>query len=76
MKKALVLLYNKAKEENLDFTFVGNIHDEYQTQVLEEHSERFGELAVEAIVDAGIALDMYCPLDGESKIGDSWYECH
>jgi DNA polymerase I-like protein with 3'-5' exonuclease and polymerase domains len=76
MKKALVLLYNKAKGENLDFTFVGNIHDEYQTQVLEDHSERFGELAVEAIVDAGIALDMYCPLDGESKIGDNWYECH
>ena len=76
MKKALVLLYNNAKEEKLDFTFVGNIHDEYQTQVLEAHSERFGVLAVEAIINAGVALNMNCPLDGESKIGNNWYECH
>lgn len=76
MKKALVLLYASASKENLDFTFVGNIHDEYQTQVLEKHSERFGVLAVEAIVNAGLALNMNCPLDGESKIGNNWYECH
>jgi len=76
MKQALVLLYRAAKEENLDFTFVGNIHDEYQTQVLEAHSERFGVLAVEAIINAGIELKMNCPLDGESKIGNNWYECH
>jgi len=76
MKKALVLLYASARKENLDFTFVGNIHDEYQTQVLEKHSERFGVLAVEAIVNAGLALNMNCPLDGESKIGNNWYECH
>jgi len=76
MKQALVLLYAAAKEEKLDFTFVGNIHDEYQTQVLEEHSERFGVLAVEAIINAGIVLKMNCPLDGESKIGNNWYECH
>tara|TARA_R110000796_G_scaffold33223_2_gene86408 strand:- start:12230 stop:13963 length:1734 start_codon:yes stop_codon:yes gene_type:complete len=76
MKKALVLLYASASKENLDFTFVGNIHDEYQTQVLEKHSERFGILAVEAIVNAGLALNMNCPLDGESKIGNNWYECH
>jgi len=76
MKKALVLLYTSASKENLDFTFVGNIHDEYQTQVLEKHSERFGVLAVEAIVNAGLALNMNCPLDGESKIGNNWYECH
>jgi DNA polymerase-1 len=76
MKKALVLLYDSASKEKLDFTFVGNIHDEYQTQVLEEHSERFGVLAVEAIINAGLALNMNCPLDGESKIGNNWYECH
>ncbi len=74
MKKALVLLYASASKENLDFTFVGNIHDEYQTQVLEKHAERFGVLAVEAIVNAGLALNMNCPLDGESKIGNNWYE--
>lgn len=76
MKKALVLLEKSAIKENLDFTFVGNIHDEYQTEVLEEHAERFGELAVQAIINAGIELKMNCPLDGESKIGDNWYECH
>jgi len=76
MKQALVLLYAAAKKEKLDFKFVGNIHDEYQTQVLEEHSERFGVLAVEAIINAGVELKMNCPLDGESKIGNNWYDCH
>ena len=76
MKQALVLLYASAKKEKLDFKFVGNIHDEYQTQVLEEHSERFGVLAVQAIINAGVELKMNCPLDGESKIGNNWYECH
>ena len=76
MKQALVLLYAAANKEKLDFKFGGNIHDEYQTQVLEEHSERFGVLAVEAIINAGVVLKMNCPLDGESKIGNNWYDCH
>lgn len=76
MKKALVLLYEDAKKENLDFKLIGNIHDEIQTQVIEKDAVRFGELAVRAMVNAGIELNMNCPLDGEAKIGSNWYETH
>jgi len=76
MKKALTILNNNAIIEGLDFRFVGNVHDEYQTEVLDEHSERFGVLAVDAIREAGQAFELRCPLDGEYKIGNDWAETH
>ena len=76
MKKALVLLDMNAKEEGLDYKFVANIHDEWQVEVRNEHAEDFGMLAVQAIKDAGFYFNMYCPLDGEYKIGVDWSETH
>jgi len=76
MKKALALVYKYSKEENLDFKLVLNIHDEWQCEVKEEDSIRFGELSVKAIKDAGDYFNFRCPLDGEYKIGDSWYDTH
>jgi hypothetical protein len=35
-----------------------------------------GTLGVEAIFKAGEHFKMRCPLDGEFKIGESWYETH
>ena len=32
--------------------------------------------AVECIKDAGLKLNLRCPLDGEYKIGDTWAETH
>ena len=62
--------------ECLDYRFVGNIHDEFQSEVLSDHAERFGELAVESIREAGDYYDLRCPLDAESKIGNNWAETH
>ncbi len=76
MKKALVILDQQAKERNLDYKFVGNIHDEFQTEVAEEHADECGKLAVNAIIEAGVQLNMKCPLDGEYKIGTDWSETH
>ena len=55
---------------------MGNIHDEYQTEVLKEHAERFGVLAVDAIKQAGQEFEMRCPLDGEYKVVLTWSETH
>ena len=30
----------------------------------------------QAIKDAGVSFDLNCPLDGEYKVGGSWYETH
>jgi DNA polymerase I-like protein with 3'-5' exonuclease and polymerase domains len=76
MKIALVMLDTLAKEEKLDYHFVANVHDEWQVEVSDKDSERFGELGVKAIQEAGKYLKLRCPLDGEYKIGDSWDATH
>ena len=76
MKRALVLLDTRAKELNLDYKFVANIHDEWQVEVKAEHAEEFGQLGVQALIDAGEYYKMVCPLDGEYKMGEDWSETH
>ena len=76
MKKALMLLNDKATKEKLDFKFVANVHDEWQVEVVEKDVETFGSLAVQAIKDAGDYFNMECPLDAEYKVGDNWSETH
>jgi DNA polymerase I len=76
MKKALVLLDDAAKELGFDYKFLGNIHDEIQTEVDEQQAEDFGKLAVSCIVQAGQQFGLRCPLDGEYKIGNNWSETH
>ncbi len=76
MKKALVILDKYAKEWELDYKFIGNIHDEVQTEVREAHADKFGWLGVECLKAAGIEFGLRCPLDGEYKIGTTWAETH
>ena len=76
MKKALMLLNDKATKEKLDFKFVANVHDEWQVEVVEKDVENFGSLAVQAIKDAGEYFNMECPLDAKYKAGDNWSETH
>ena len=76
MKKALCLLENKLKLNTINYKFVANIHDEWQIEVQESQSEFVGQSAVESIIQAGEHFNLRCPLDGEYKIGDSWYETH
>ena len=76
MKRALVLLDAYAKSYNIDYRFVGNIHDEIQTEVIEEKAGLFGSLAVGSIIEAGTYYEMNCPLDAEYKVGDTWAETH
>ena len=76
MKKSLTLLDEYAKIYNIDYKFVGNIHDEFQAEVREDQAEKFGWLAVECIKAAGIKLNLRCPLDGEYKVGKTWAETH
>tara|TARA_R110002111_G_scaffold115042_2_gene175986 strand:- start:475 stop:2208 length:1734 start_codon:yes stop_codon:yes gene_type:complete len=76
MKKALVILEDNIRLNNLDAKFVANIHDEWQIQVIETQADFVGRLGVEALEKAGDHYKMRCPLTGEYKIGDSWYETH
>ena len=76
MKRALVLLDDYATQHGIDYRFVGNVHDEIQSEVVTEQAEKYGWLAVECIKAAGISFELRCPLDGEYQIGDTWAETH
>lgn len=76
MKKALVLLDDYATQHKIDYKFIGNVHDEIQSEVATEQAEKFGWLAVECIKAAGISFELRCPLDGEYKVGSTWSETH
>jgi DNA polymerase I-like protein with 3'-5' exonuclease and polymerase domains len=76
MKKALALLDEYATKWKLKYHFVGNIHDEIQTEVEQEKAEVFGRLACSCIEAAGLHFNLNCPLEGEYKVGYSWAETH
>ena len=76
MKKALVLLDDYASQHKIDYKFIGNIHDEIQSEVVTEQAEKYGWLAVECLKASGISFDLKCPLDGEYKVGSTWAETH
>jgi len=76
MKKALVILDVYARQWNLDYKLIGNIHDEVQSEVAEHQAEKYGWLAVECLKAAGVEFNLRCPLDGEYKVGTTWAETH
>ena len=76
MKKALVILDEYATKQRIDYRFVGNIHDEIQTEVREDQAEKFGRLATQCMEAAGIQLGFRLPIAGEYKVGSSWAETH
>lgn len=80
MKKALCILYfdclDKGWQINEDFAFVLNVHDEYQAEVRPELVDEYKVMAVEAIRKAGEYFHFRCPLTGEAKSGESWFETH
>ena len=76
MKKALVLLDEEISKNNIDALPVANVHDEFQYQVKESQADKLGQLAVQSITNAGIDLNIRCPLTGEYKVGNNWKETH
>ena len=76
MKQALMILSNKIKKDKIDAHFVVNVHDEFQLEVRRDQAEIVGKLAVESIADAGVLLQLNCPLTGDYKIGFNWKDTH
>ena len=74
MKKALVIFNEYIKD--MDAHFVCNVHDEWQVEAKEDIADEVGRLGVAAIVQAGWAYNLRCPLDGEFNVGNNWSETH
>lgn len=76
MKYWLIEVAKVADEEGLDWNPSANIHDEGQFEVLEAHVERFMEICTQAFLTISEKLGSKCLLEGEAKVGDTWYDTH
>lgn len=77
MKQALVNLYNTLESVYQNrYAFMANVHDEWQIECEPSIASNVGEMAVNAIRQAGVDLALKCPLKGEYKIGNNWSETH
>ena len=76
MKHAMVNFNQLIRLNTLDAHFVCNVHDEWQLEVKESVADSTGQLGVDAIKKSGEELELFCPLDGEYKIGGNWSETH
>jgi len=75
-KQWLVHLIDKIEETGLDAKLVASVHDEYQFEVDNKDTRRFGELTKEAIQQTTQTLDMTCALDCDYKVGKTWADTH
>lgn len=76
MKQALVFADKMLREAGMDYMFCGNVHDEWQLDVLPDHAEQVGKICCEAMKLAGEYFNLHCPMAGEFKVGNSWSATH
>jgi len=74
-KAATAYAYEKLKEEGIPFNPLIFYHDEIEFEVPEEYAERAAEIAKEAFKEAPKQFNAMI-MDGEAKIGNSWYDVH
>lgn len=74
-KAAVAYTMEKFKEESIDARPLIFYHDEMQWAVKEEHAERAAEIMAESFREAPKWYDVVC-MDGESMIGNNWFETH
>lgn len=77
MKQALVILNDRLNALYPGrYAFMANVHDEWQIECDRDISSDVGRIACESITEAGVVLNLQCPLKGEYKIGNNWAETH
>ena len=76
MKVATIYSYNEINKRGLDARIVAHMHDEYQWEVLEEHSQEVAEIVKDSIAKAGRWLKLSVPMEGDVVIGMNWAETH
>lgn len=76
MKYAIVDAYTKLKNEGIEFKIVNWVHDEVIYECDPKDAEYIGLIQRNAIRDAGIKLNLKCPMSGETKIGTNWLQAH
>ncbi len=78
MKLACTLWRKELKDKGIWFKQVDFVHDEWQTRIRDNDEEAAAVIKAqtEAISQAGVLLNMKCPLIGQGKQGYNWKETH
>ena len=78
MKHANILWRDWLDREKIKYKQVNFVHDEWQTQVYDslDAAHRVGELQCKALKVAGEQLNTFCPMSGETRVGQTWLETH
>jgi DNA polymerase-1 len=76
VKLATVKFRDNMNKAGIEFNPCLHIHDEWEVYVDDKDAEKTKEIAVASIKEAGEELNFKCPLTGESRSGQNWYEVH
>ena len=76
MKMAKIIVDRLIRKYGLDVLWVGDIHDEWQCDVLEEDVEDFIKLCRVAFKRAGEHFEYNLPIECDAKVGLTWAETH
>jgi DNA polymerase I-like protein with 3'-5' exonuclease and polymerase domains len=74
--KWLILINQQLKQQKLDATVLGWIHDEVQVAVRKGQEEHVGNLLRRCAKEAGESYELNIPIDAEFSVGQSWAETH
>ena len=76
MKKAKIIADRMIRAQKLDVLWVGDIHDEWQCDVLEAHVEAFIAICEIAFKQSGEFFKYNLPIECDAKVGFTWAETH
>ena len=76
MKRAAVYVADGIHKQRLDALKVGDIHDEWQYDVLSRDVTSFIELCKDSFKRAGESFNYRLPIDCDAKVGLTWAETH
>ena len=74
--KQWLVEFDKAVKRLPDVQQVVWVHDEVQVECNPDDAETVGQVAVDAIQNAGMHFKLRIPLTGEYKIGETWADTH
>ncbi len=76
MKTAWIFMDAEVRKQKLDVDKVGDIHDEWQNDVLIEHTDPFVAVCHDSFKKAGEFFNYNLPIECNAKIGKTWAETH
>ena len=72
MKIAMINVFNKLKEENVDAKIILQIHDELMIEVNKKDEEKVKMILKNCMENA---ITLLIPLKVEMSVADNWYDC-